>query len=380
MTKFKLILGALGCSMAAAMFVPGHAQPQAQSQDAEWHWYRGNTHTHTNNSDGDSSPDTVARWYRENGYHFVFITDHGYVTDVAPLNSLLGAPERFVVLSGEEITQSRRRHDPQPGQARFDEPHVNALFTTQIIPPVGFLDNSWRFCYNAGCAGRADSSMPLGDTLHANITRIQAAGGIGQINHPNYVWSMRPDDLDHVPDRSLLEIWNGQGVVNNLGGDDGKGDVRPSAEGFWDHALSKGRIVWGVGADDSHFFQGPEATDPHGAAPGQAWIMVRATSLTPDNIKSSIASGNFYASTGVVLADVVADDSGVSVSIRGQEFGPRFITRFIGQDGVVLAEQAGLNPRYSFTGKESYVRAAITDSNGLRAWTQPVFRDRRDRR
>src|SRR5512134_2062007 len=30
-------------------------------------WYKGNTHTHTLNSDGDSSPDEVARWYREHG-------------------------------------------------------------------------------------------------------------------------------------------------------------------------------------------------------------------------------------------------------------------------------------------------------------------------
>ena len=28
-------------------------------------WYKGNTHTHTVNSDGDSTPDEVVRWYRE---------------------------------------------------------------------------------------------------------------------------------------------------------------------------------------------------------------------------------------------------------------------------------------------------------------------------
>jgi hypothetical protein len=29
--------------------------------------------------------------------------------------------------------------------------------------------------------------------------------------------------------------------------------------------------------------------------------------------------------------------------------------------------------RYAFTGNELYVRARIEDSNGLRAWTQPVL-------
>jgi len=51
-------------------------------------WFQGNTHAHTLNSDGDSTPDDVVRWYREHGYDFVFVTDHGMVTDVAPLNAL----------------------------------------------------------------------------------------------------------------------------------------------------------------------------------------------------------------------------------------------------------------------------------------------------
>ena len=51
-------------------------------------WLKGNTHTHTNNSDGNSSPDTVVRWYREHGYQFLFVTDHEFNTDVAPLLNL----------------------------------------------------------------------------------------------------------------------------------------------------------------------------------------------------------------------------------------------------------------------------------------------------
>ena len=92
---------------------------------------------------------------------------------------------------------------------------------------------------------------------------------------------MKPEDLYDIPDGSLPEIWNGQGHINNLGGDDGRGDVRPSAEGFWDILLSRGRRVWG---DDSHHFSEPEVNDPGGAAPGQAWIMVHAPELTPEAI------------------------------------------------------------------------------------------------
>jgi hypothetical protein len=36
-------------------------------------WFKGNTHTHTVNSDGDSTPDAVVTWYREQRYHFLVI-------------------------------------------------------------------------------------------------------------------------------------------------------------------------------------------------------------------------------------------------------------------------------------------------------------------
>lgn len=51
----------------------------------------------------------------------------------------------------------------------------------------------------------------------------------------------------------------------------------------------------------------------------------------------------------------------------------RFLMRFIGKGGRVLAEVTGLAPRYIIRGDEGYVRASINDSNGRRAWTQPVF-------
>ena len=37
------------------------------SAQSKLSWYKGNTHAHTLNSDGDSTPDDVVKWYRENG-------------------------------------------------------------------------------------------------------------------------------------------------------------------------------------------------------------------------------------------------------------------------------------------------------------------------
>ena len=347
--KRTILRLALTCCLALA------PAAYAQSQAPSLHWYKGNTHTHTINSDGDTAPDAVARWYREHGYQFLFITDHEFITDVGPLNALIGAEGRFLVLPGQEVTQWGA--DPARRSA-----HVNALFTSRVIWPVGD-----HHCSGSSCGAHAAASIPLADTFRTNVAAVRAQNGIAQVNHPNFLWSVRPQDLNDIPDGTLLEIWNGLDGINNLGGSDGSGDVRPSAEGYWDYLLSRGRIVWGVGSDDSH-------TE---ADRGHAWIMVHAPELTPVAIRAAIQHGDFYASNGVALSDVSAADTELSVTIVQGPSGARYATRFVGQDGRLLAEVAGLHPVYRFTGSETYVRAAITDSNGRRAWTQPVFRDSR---
>jgi hypothetical protein len=373
---------AVAVLLANTLWQGCHAESKESSSIS---WYRGNTHTHTDNSDGDSAPDVVARWYREHGYQFLFITDHEYVTDVAPLNALLGATERFLVLPGQEVTQWS--DDPKRASSRVNAQigagaHVNALFAKQVVWPIG-----QRGCLDPGCGANFPASEPLREAFRINIAAILNEGAIAQVNHPNLLWSLRPEDLIDITDGTLLEVWNGCcAIVNNLGGDDGKGDVRPSAEGIWDWLLSRGKIVWGVGSDDSHAFQAPRTNSPDEAGPGRAWIMVRASALTAADLQQAISNGNFYASTGVTLDDVVVTGNELVLAIRPEAMAnpswasPRYATRFVGDNGEILATIAGQRPAYRFKGSEGYVRAVVTDSNGKKAWTQPVFLDRRGKR
>jgi predicted metal-dependent phosphoesterase TrpH len=73
-------------------------------------WYKGNLHTHTINSDGDSSPDAVARWYKEHRYNFLVLTDHNFLTTTDGLNSIFAAKEKFLLIPGEEVHQRPVRH------------------------------------------------------------------------------------------------------------------------------------------------------------------------------------------------------------------------------------------------------------------------------
>ncbi|MEX2154184.1 MAG: CehA/McbA family metallohydrolase [Gemmatimonadaceae bacterium] len=324
-----------------------------QAQQPNPRWFRGNTHAHTFNSDGDSSPDVVALWYRQNGYHFTFITDHEYVTDVAPLNAMFGRAGRFLILSAQEVTQQVRDSTHPQG---IRQAHVNALGVTRVVRPLG---------------ERNVANEPLAATYARNLGEIRRAGGVAQVNHPNFRWSVRLQDLLELPDSTLLEIANAHTLVNNLGGADSAGRWAPSTEALWDSLLARGKLVFGVADDDSHSFR-PESADlPDATRPGRAWIWVRADTLTADAILRAIGRGDFYSSTGVTLRDYQADAREVRLEVAPSS-DRRVTIEFIGNGGRVLSTVSGHSARYRMTGTEGYVRARVTDSSGRHAWTQPV--------
>jgi len=319
------------CITLAALisFLSAAAAGQALS------WYKGNTHTHTLNSDGDSTPADVAKWYRENRYNFLFITDHEHVTNVSSLNDLHGKAGTFIVISGQEVTDS---YDRKPY-------HMNALGISKVVMP-----------------NRLPGAV---ETLQKNIDDVLKAGGIGQINHPNFGWALTAEQLIKLNNYTLLEIHNGHPLVNNLGG----GGV-PSAEAMWDTVLSSGKLVFAIADDDSHFFK--RIGDPTAPTPGKGWVFVRATELTQQAIIDALKKGNFYASTGVELSDYKADEKQVVVTIK-EERSSKYRIQFIGKNGLVLAESTANPATYTIKGSEGYVRAKIHESNGKMAWTQPVM-------
>lgn len=334
---------ALGGVLAAA--VPAAAQGR---------WFKGNTHAHSLNSDGDVPVDEVVRWYRTHGYHFTFITEHEYFTDVAPLNALFAAANRFLVLAGQEVTQ-RVEDRSHPGGAR--QAHVNALGTNRLVLPLGERNLA--------------TGMSIAATFARNGQAIRDAGGIMQVNHPNFLWSVPLADMMDLPDSTLFELWNGHPIVYNLGGTDSTGHVMPSTEARWDSILSRGKLLFGVADDDSHSFRPEDAGNPDLARPGRGWIWVRADTLSPTAILDALRRGDFYSSTGIVLRDlrVSPGEYRLEITPAGDR---RYLTEFIGHGGRVLATSTTLRPVYRITGNEGYVRARVSDSSGRMAWTQAV--------
>lgn len=304
-------------------------------------WYRGSLHTHTVNSDGDSSPDAVAAWYKENGYQFVVLTDHNYLTEVRGLNALLGAKEKFLVIPGEEVTDNFFT----PEGKRLPV-HLNAINLDKKLVPAG--------------------GASVTEVLQHDVAMINASAGACIVNHPNYIWAFDHRELLQVEGLRLFEVASQDPTVCNWGGG---GHI--STEAIWDSLLSRGRRVFGVAGDDSHDFKnwGPDQINP-----GRGWVMVHADSLEAGAVCAALNRGDFYFSNGVRLEDVQSDGKSQTVAIsKPENEHTRYTVTFISRGGAVLATALESPAVYRFKGGEGYVRAKVVDSNGRMAWTQPVW-------
>jgi hypothetical protein len=168
---------------------------------------------------------------------------------------------------------------------------------------------------------------------------------------------------------ALLEIYSGHPLVNVVGG-----GGSPGTEEIWDTVLTGGSVYFGVAVDDSHTFK--RLGDRSAATPGHGWVVVRAERLSAADVLSALDRGDFYASSGVERDDYAVTEREIRVTFR-EKRGRKYRTRFIGSAGRVLSESNTPVSVYRFNGREKYVRVKIVDSNGMAAWTQPVFRDRR---
>lgn len=272
--------------------------------NAQVKWFKGNIHTHTTNSDGKLSPDSLVKVYKSNGYDFLVITDHNFVTDI----SQYVKPD-YLLIKGEEITFSR---------------HVNGIGLSEVVRPSG---------------------LNLADVIHA----VKDQQAISILNHP--IW---PPTRCYFKEIYAMTDLNFMEIHNALTESWGYHDDRT----LWDSLLTANKKIYGVASDDAHAF----VDIAHG------WIQVRTDSLTKDSILSAIKNGNFYSSTGIVLSDIRYDGKVISIeSTNGDEI------KFIGKNGQILKTAEGKSADYNIDGSELYVRTEITNKNGQKAWTQPVF-------
>lgn len=334
------------------------------AEPANSKWYKGNTHTHTILcGHADSTPDVVAQWYLDRGYNFLCLSEHNQFLDPKTVNLPEGRRSDFILIPGQEITGSV---------------HTTALNVPRMIP--------FKF-----------TSKKQFEVIQNHIDGTREAGGTPILNHPNFRWAVKADDILAVKHLHLFELYNGHPTVNNWGD-----AAHPSVEMIWDKLLSDGLVVYGVSSDDMHDLKkwGQKVSNP-----GRGWVMVRSESLTPDAITQAMKKGDFYASSGVILKSVAVTSSNYAVEVdevasKKELESPVLITHrvetggadgwnieFVGKDGKTLKTVAGTKAEFPLTPENPYVRCKITfgrktdaGSDQIYAWTQPAFTDGREQK
>lgn len=398
-------------------------------------WFKGNTHTHSLWSDGNDFPDMISAWYKEQGYDFLCLSDHNtlnagekWVAEAAieKKKIALGPKvlDKYKKKFGAEWVETRnnskgelevrlktleeyRKKLEEPGKyllvqaeevsAGFGKApiHINAVNLTEAIQPKKDVQTI-RETMRVNLQMIAEQAVKTGRPILAHV------------NHPNFRWALTADDLAHVIEDRFFEIYNGHPGIY-YGGEATR--VDSEHERIWDIANTiriaelKASPLFGVGTDDSHNYHGGATT------PGRGWVMVRAAKLDANALVEAMQHGDFYASTGVSLDDVAFDKATrtLRLKIKAQP-GAKYRTEFRGtlknydravkevdapaadpqpkrlqhgaDIGKLLASSDSLEPSYTLTGDELYVRAIVISDQPMvnppqpdhvqKAWAQPV--------
>jgi hypothetical protein len=294
-------------------------------------FFRGNLHTHSNISDGALEPGEVCRRYADAGYDFLCLSDHfigvyGYpVTDTTSHRT-----NRFTTILGAEVHSHRMRNG-----------EVWHLLAVGL--PVGFAPSE-----QADWTVRDDSES--GPKL---AQRCVDAGAFVAIAHPE--WNgLTPEDGRMIAAAHAVEIYNHGCHVEC---DRGYGVA------VYDTLLSEGWRLSACATDDAHF---------HGPDHFGGWVMVKAELNDPDALLAALKAGEYYASTGPELSDFRIDGDKVVIECSPAEhiiaIGADTASKVAHGTGLTRAEL----PLERFR-KGGWVRAAVQDAAGKRAWSNPIW-------
>jgi hypothetical protein len=301
---------------------------------------RGNLHAHTTVSDGDAPIELAVKTYSRLGYQFAAITDHNHYFD--PVRFRWAERSDFVLIAGEEISMG----------GKGELVHVSAL------------------CTQRGIGGHEFEDVVSG--LQWALDQIRAQDGVAIINHPNWRWTLEPQHIAAAHGATLIEIFSG-----HLGARWQGDDEHSSAEDKWQILLLGGSTLAPSAGDDAHtYLNSPslKVEEPAGY-PGEAWVAVFGAETSRDKICQGLAAGQLYGSSGPKLQRLSVQNDTFTVWPEDPAVLVEFITSSDDTALVTFPErdpdsaEGSWRASYRLQGPERFVRARITQADGLQAWT-----------
>ena len=290
--------------------------------DRPGQFFKGNLHTHCTSSDGDFTAEEVISRYRQQGYHFLAMSDHFLERyDYPVTNTHSYRTEDFTTLTAVELHAGKTLND--------ELWHVLA---------VGIPLDFRRPRENE-------------DIISLSQHAVEIGAFIG-IVHPAW-YGLQPEDARILPFAHAIEVYNHSSEVENDRGD---------GWGLCDVLLNESRRLFAFATDDAHHMT-------HDAFGG--WVHVKADALDPDAILNSLKSGCFYSSQGPHIHDIQIDHDKVIV-----ECSPANAVIISGRGSrATKTLGSGLTqvclPLERF--RNTYFRITVVDDRNRKAWSNPVW-------
>ena len=286
-------------------------------------------HVHTTRSDGAGTPEEVLKKYKDCGYDVVALTDHRFYNfeNFAPELGLL-------IIPGMEIDASI---------CKWSE-GVHCYHT--VVLGHGRENNPFEQDQRVDTLNDAtqESFQKLLDHYHK-------ANQLTMYCHPE--WSNTPArEFERLEGNFAMEIWN-SGCAIECGLD--------TNAAWWDELLMQGKRIFGCATDDGH------AMDNH----ANGWVCVNAEKEL-DSVLAALQDGAFYSSCGPEIKDFYISDGKAVV-----ECSPCCDVAFRSGCWPLIKknDKAGgiTHCETNIPDFVDYVRVTVTDKEGRRAWSNPIF-------
>lgn len=291
---------------------------------------KGALHCHTTRSDGRGTPEEVIRLHKQEGYDFMALTDHRIY------NYKNYAPDTdMIILPGMEIDSSFK-----------GEPRAHACYHTVVLGPAegNPYSQDQRFSFD-----RVDNQ----EQFQKNLDIFHQSGHLTMLCHPE--WSLTPVcEFDRLKGNFAMEIWNTGCVLDN---------GLDANAAYWDDLLMQGQRIYGCAVDDGH------PMDQH----CKGWVYVKAERNIV-SILDALRDGAFYSSCGPQIKDFYVENGKAVV-----ECSP--CTEIVFRAGRIqcprLYSEKGDLCRHECHVPDflKYIRVTVTDKEGRRAWSNPIFFD-----
>jgi len=287
-------------------------------------------HTHTTLSDGKKTPEEVLALYAGAGYDVLAITDHWKYNPA-------GSYEGMQILAGAEYDMN----GPNTPEGIIHTFHILGL-GMEHDPQVPI---EWR----------KDCPVPIYERVRMTVRRIRDAGGIAILAHP--AWSLNTaEQILEVCEFDGTEIYNS---VSECGMSD-----RPYSGLIVDMLGARGMFMPLLATDDVHYYNGDEM---------KGMIMVEADAVEELGILGAIKANRFYATQGPEIHFERISETEVRVkcspAVKVMFLSELPWTRNRAHRGTDITEAVY---EIRIAQKERFVRAEVTDANGLAAWSHVI--------